>query len=158
MTPGATTPQLVRAMGRWTLTALVLNCILGSGIFGLPSAIARDIGPAAPWGYLLSAVSVAAIVGVFAELASQFRDTGGQYLYARVGLGRFAGIQIGWFSWLVRLTSAGAVTNLFVAYLGEFWPGATGTWSRAGVIVFIVGVLTIMNYRGVRSGARLSNF
>jgi len=31
---------LIRAMGRWTLTALVINSIIGSGIFGLPSVVA----------------------------------------------------------------------------------------------------------------------
>jgi amino acid transporter len=33
-------PGLIRAMGRWTLTALVINSIIGSGIFGLPSVVA----------------------------------------------------------------------------------------------------------------------
>src|SRR6266849_5029454 len=29
--------QLVRAIGRWSLAALVVNSIIGSGVFGLPS-------------------------------------------------------------------------------------------------------------------------
>lgn len=156
MPSGLLRPELARVMGRWTLTALVLNSIIGSGIFGLPSAIAGQIGPAAPWAYVIAAVAIGAIVAVFAELAAQFRDTGGQYLYARVALGRFAGIQIGWFSWLVRLTSAGAVANLFVVYLGEFWPESSTPWVRAALLAVIVGGLTAMNYRGVHGGARLA--
>ena len=47
--------KLVRAMGRWTLTALVINSIIGSGIFGLPDDVARLLGAAAPWAYLIGA-------------------------------------------------------------------------------------------------------
>jgi amino acid transporter len=31
----------VRSIGRWAMTALVINCIIGSGIFGLPSELTR---------------------------------------------------------------------------------------------------------------------
>ena len=34
-------PKLLRVIGRWTLTALVINCIIGSGIFGLPDDLDR---------------------------------------------------------------------------------------------------------------------
>src|SRR5881394_2591090 len=116
-----TKPQLVRAIGRWTLTALVLNSIIGSGIFGLPGAIAKLLGPAAPVCYIIGALAIGVLMAVFAEVSSQVRESGGQYLYARAALGGFAGIQIGWFFLLVRLTSGAAVLNLFVNYLGEFW-------------------------------------
>src|SRR5215208_3119436 len=111
--------DLVRAIGRWTLTALVVNCIIGSGIFGLPGDIARWVGSAAPWAYVIAAIGIGVIMAVHAELGSQFRDAGGPYLYAREAFGRFCGIQMGWFAWLVRLTSAAANANLFVIYLGE---------------------------------------
>ena len=47
--PAGSQPQLVRALGRWTLTALVVNGVIGSAIFGLPDDIVRLVGPAAPW-------------------------------------------------------------------------------------------------------------
>src|ERR1041384_1538510 len=78
---------LVRAIGRWTLTALVLNSIIGSGIFGLPAAIAKLLGPAAPVSYIVGALTVGVLMAVFAEVSSQFRESGGQYLYAREALG-----------------------------------------------------------------------
>lgn len=157
MTGEPSKPGLVRAIGRWSLTALVLNGIIGSGIFGLPGSIAKLLGPAAPWAYLFAAAGTGVIVAVFAELSSQYRETGGQYLYARDALGRFAGIQVGWFFWLARLTSGAAVASLFVIYLGEFWPGATSPLARAAVIAAIVGGLAVVNFRGVRAGAGLSN-
>lgn len=156
--PAPPSPALARAMGRGTLTALVINGIIGSAIFGLPATVGQLLGPAAPWAYLIAALAVGAIVAVFAELASQFRTSGGQYLWARVALGRHAGIQIGWFSWLVRLTTAAAVTNIFVTYLGEFWPGSAAPLARAAIIIAVIGGLTALNFRGVRQGAGITVF
>lgn len=156
--PAPAQPELLRAIGRWALTALVLNSVIGSGIFGLPGAIARLLGPAAPMAYVLGALAIGVITIVFAEVSSQFRQAGGQYLYAREALGRFAGIQIGWFFLLVRTTSGAAVLNLFVNYLGEFWPAATTPLARAGVMTALVGGFAFINYRGVRAGAGLSTF
>lgn len=151
-------PQLLRALGRWTLVALVINGVIGSGIFGLPDDVAREVGSNAPWAYLLASIGVAALMGVYAELGSQYRDAGGSYLWARDAFGRHAGIQMGWFVWLTRLTSAAANANLFVIYLGEFWPGSTHPVTRAVLLVTLLGGLTALNYRGVQSGARVSNF
>jgi amino acid transporter len=153
----APAPTLVRVIGRWTLTALVINVIIGSGIFGLPGDVARLVGSAAPWAYLIAAVGIGTVMAVHAELASQFREAGGPYLYAREAFGRFAGIQIGWVAWLTRLTAAAANANLFVIYLGEFWPAATTPVPRALVLAGLIGGLTAVNYIGVSAGARLSN-
>jgi amino acid transporter len=150
--------ELVRAIGRWTLAALVLNTIIGSGIFGLPDDVARLVGRAAPWAYLIAAAGIGVIMAVFAEVASQFHQAGGPYLYARAAFGKFAGMQMGWFAWLVRLTSAAANSNLFVVYLGEFWPGATTPLPRALILTTLIGFLAVVNVRGVSAGAQLSNF
>ena len=146
---------LVRAIGRWGLTALVLNSIIGSGIFGLPSLVAGLLGDRGPWAYLIATLGIGAIMACFAEVASQFREAGGPYLYAREAMGRFAGIQIGWQAWLVRLTSAAANANLFVIYLGEFWPQAGQPVPRAVVLTLLIGMLAAINVRGVSGGAHL---
>jgi amino acid transporter len=150
-------PALVRALGRWTLTALVINGVIGSGIFGLPDDIARDLGPLALWAYALAALGVGALMGVYAELGSRYPEAGGSYLWARDAFGRFAGIEMGWFVWLTRLASAAAAANLFTVYLGEFWPASTQPAVRAAVLVALVGGLAFVNYRGVRAGAQVSN-
>jgi amino acid transporter len=64
---------------------------------------------------------------------------------------------MGWLLWLVRLSAAAAAANLFVIYLAEFWPGAKQPLARALVLTTLVGVLAAINYRGVKSGARMSN-
>lgn len=158
MTAPVADSGLPRVIGRWTLTALVVNAIIGSGIFGLPDDIALHLGAAAPLAYVLAALGIGVVMACFAEVASQFRGTGGPYLYARAAFGRFAGVQMGWFAWLVRVTSAAANASLFVVYLGEVWPAATDPGPRAAILVALLGFLTIVNVRGVKGGARVSNF
>ena len=68
---------------------------------------------------------MALVVAAFAEVASRFSRAGGTYLYARMAFGRFAGIEMAWLTYLVRLTAAATNANLFVIYLAEFWPRAT---------------------------------
>jgi basic amino acid/polyamine antiporter, APA family len=148
---------LVRAMGRWTLTALVVNSIVGSGIFGLPSIVARDLGRWSPLGYLIAAISVAVIMACFAEVASQFGESGGPYLYAREAFGSFLGIETGWLLWLVRVTAAAAAANLFTNYLAGFWPHAKEPLPRLAALTILIGFLAFVNYRGVKSGAVASN-
>lgn len=144
-------------MGRWTVVALVINSIIGSGIFGLPSLLWKYVGGAAPWAYLLAGAGIGVIMACFAEVASRFTEAGGPYLYARAAFGRFLGIEMGWLLWLVRLSAAAAGANLFVIYLAEFWPGAKQPLARALVLTALLGVLAAINYRGVKSGARMSN-
>lgn len=155
--PDETPRTLVRAMGRWTLTALVINSIIASGIFGLPDDVARLVGGAAPWAYLLGAAGAAIIITVFAELASQFRDSGGPYRYAREAFGPLVGIQTGWFALLARVAAAAAIANIFVSYLGEFWSAVTAPTPRAVVLVATFTTLVVVNIRGVRQGSGLSN-
>ena len=156
--PAAGTTGLVRVIGRWTLTALVINGIIGAGIFGLPDDIARRLGAAAPFAYLFAALGIGVVMACFAEVSSQFREAGGPYLYARVAFGRLAGVQTGWFAWLVRLTSGAAIADLFVVYLGEFWPGATDPLPRAVILIALLAFLAAVNVRGVKVGASVSNF
>ncbi|MCU1341109.1 MAG: hypothetical protein JWN92_532 [Candidatus Acidoferrum typicum] len=144
-------------MGRWALTALVINSIVGSGIFGLPSLVAGYVGRWSPLAYLLAAVIVAIIMGCFAEVASRFGESGGPYLYALVAFGRFVGIGTAWLLWLVRLTAAAAAGNLFTIYLAEFWPDVSKTVVRLAVLSILIGLLAFVNYRGVKSGAAVSN-
>jgi APA family basic amino acid/polyamine antiporter len=149
--------ELVRALGRWSLVALVLNSIIGSGIFGLPSVIAGLLGGAAPFAYLGAAVGIGVVMACFAEVASRFREAGGPYLYARVTFGRFAGIEVAWLTWLARLTAAAGNANLFVIYLAEFWPQAKEPLPRLLILTLLLGLLAAVNYYGVSAGARLSN-
>jgi basic amino acid/polyamine antiporter, APA family len=148
---------LIRAIGRWSLVALVINSIIGSGIFGLPSAVAGLIGNYSPYAVLAAGAGMSVIMGCFAEVASRFQQAGGPYLYARVAFGRFMGIQTAWMLWLGQVAAPAANANLFVIYLSEFWPHAKDPLPRALILTALVGLLTFINIRGVRGGTEISN-
>jgi APA family basic amino acid/polyamine antiporter len=150
--------ELLRAIGRWSLTALVINSIIGSGVFGLPSTVAGHLGKLSPLAVLLAGVGMAVIFGCFAEVASHFQQAGGPYLYARAAFGRGMGIQMAWMLFLGQVAAPAANANLFVIYLGEFWPHARDPQPRALILTLLVGALALVNVRGVRAGAQVSNF
>jgi basic amino acid/polyamine antiporter, APA family len=150
-------PELVRSIGRWALAGLVINGVIGSAIFGMPSLVSGLLGRAAPWAWVIAAVLIGIVIACFAEVASRFREAGGPYLYVRATFGRFLGIQTGWMAYLARLTASAGVANLFVIYLGEFWSGFGGRVVGTAVLALLLGTLATVNYRGVGQGSRVSS-
>jgi amino acid transporter len=143
-------PPLVRAIGRWDLTAAVVNGVIGSAIFGMPAAIAARTGAWSPLAYLAAALGVLAIVLCFAEVASRFRDPGGPYLYCREAFGPFVGFQAGWLTFWVRVASLAANLDVFVLYLAQLVPAAGLPVGRALTMTLVVALITAVNLRGVR--------
>ncbi len=78
-------------------------------------------------------------------------------MYAREAFGRLVGIEIGWMFWLVRITAPAANANLFVSYIGEFWPSAGNALPRLLMLTLLIGGLALINYRDVRAGTQTSN-
>jgi amino acid transporter len=154
-----TSPQtgLVRAIGRWSLAALAVNSIIGSGIFGLPATVAGLLGKRSVVAVLIAGAAMGVIMACFAEVASQFSEAGGPYLYARAAFGRLTGILVGWMLYLAQTAAPAANANLFVIYLAEFWPAAKEPWPRFVTLTLLVGVLALINARGARQGAAVSN-
>ena len=148
---------LVRTIGRWSLAALMVNTMVGASIFGVPALLAARLGKWSPLGFLAAFAVIAIIAACMAEVASQFQDAGGPYLYTRAAFGRFLAIQNGWLTWLTRIAAVSAVANLFITYLAEFFPGVTKPFARAGVLILLIGFLAAVNYRGVAAGNQLSN-
>ena len=146
---------LVRAIGRWSLLALTVNSVIGSGIFGLPATIAGLLGRQSVAAVLVAGAAIGIIMVCFAEVASQFSRAGGPYLYARAVFGRLTGIMVGWTFYLAQAAAPAANANLFVIYLVEFWPGAKA--ARLWILTILVGLLAIINILGVRQGTRASN-
>ena len=61
--PPLNQPGLFRAIGRWSLVALIVNSIIGSGLFGLPGVIAGTLGKASPWAVLVAGAVVGVVMG-----------------------------------------------------------------------------------------------
>ena len=151
-------PNLARAIGRWSLLALMVNLTIGAGIFGLPAAAAGILGRQSPFAYLIAAAGMAVIAACVAEVGSRFQQTGGPYLYAKVAFGRFMGLLTGWLLWLTRVSSAAAVANVFIDYLSGLWPQAKEPFTRIAIITIVVSGLALINIRGVKMGTQVSNF
>ena len=135
----------------------MINAIVGSSVFGLPSVIAGRLGSVSPLAWVFAALGSGVIMVCFAEVASRFTEAGGPYLYARVAFGRLVGIEMGWLLYLARVTAAATNANLMVILLGGFWPEATGPVESRVVLAIVIGGLTAINYRGVGFGAAASN-
>jgi amino acid transporter len=150
--------NLIRGISRLDLTAIVINTIIGAGIFGLPAKVTALIGVYSLLAFVFCAVIIALIVLCFAEVGSRFETTGGSYLYARKAFGSFTAFEVGWLYWIARVATAAANTNLLVSYLAFFVPVASSTFGRAATIAIVTAGLTAINYLGVRQSARATNF
>ncbi len=146
-------PTLIRAIGRWALTAAVINSVVGSGVFGLPSTLAGFAGEWSPLTVLIAGVGILVIVLCFAEVGSRFDEPGGPYLYTRKAFGPAVGFQIGWLHIWTRLISAAAVLNVLSAYIAPLIPWAGTPTGRASVMIFTMTLVTVVNVIGVRQAS-----
>lgn len=117
-------------LGVWLLTALVVGNMVGSGIFMLPSSLAKV---ASPGGTLLAwAVTGAGVLMlalVFGNLATRKPDlAGGIQLYAKSLFKEgsessvFAGYSVAWGYWVANWTGNVAIITTFASYLSTFFP------------------------------------
>jgi APA family basic amino acid/polyamine antiporter len=150
---GATRPSLIRAIGRWSLTAGVINAVIGSGIFGLPSAVANLVGAWSPIAVLVAGCSIFIIILCMAEVGSRYEKSGGPYLYTREAFGPAVGFQIGWLQIWTRFFSGAAALNILVAYLGLLVPQAATSLGRVLTMTAGMVLVTAINIRGVRGAA-----
>ena len=148
---------LHRALGRWDLTAIGINQVIGSAIFLMPSTVAAQIGNWSPLAFVLAGLVSLLVALCFAEVASRFEDTGGPYLYTRAAFGRFIGFEVGWMQWVTRVTSYASVINGIALAVGFYWQGATSGLGRVMVIVSVMVFLAVVNVRGIRQTSWVVN-
>lgn len=144
---------LVRAIGRWSLTATIVNSVIGSGIFGMPAAVAALVGAGSPLAVLAAGAGIFLIVLCFAEVASRFEDAGGPYLYTRTAFGSAVGFHVGWLQVWTRLLSGAAVLNVLVSYFALVVPAAGTPAGRVVTMVVGMTLVTAVNVVGVRQAA-----
>src|SRR5437764_8726276 len=149
---------LIRGIRRWDFVALVVNAIIGAGIFGLPAKVYGLIGSYSLIAFIVCALVVLLIILCFAEVGSRFDATGGPYLYAREAFGSVVGFEVGWLQWLARITAFAANSNLLVEYLSLFWPGAVSEPWRSLIIAGVTATLTAINIVGVLNATVFGNF
>jgi amino acid transporter len=149
--------ELRRALGRWDLTAIGVNQVIGSAIFLLPADVARLVGPWGPLAFLAVGLLSLCIALCFAEVGSRFDRTGGPYLPARAAFGRFIGFEIGWMMWFTRVSSQASVANGLALALAFYWPMLADGLARAALITVVTVILTWINIRGVKQSSVVVN-
>lgn len=148
---------LSREIRKWDLVALLVNVTVGAGILKLPADVQRLVGNYSLLAFIVCAVIIGLIALCFAEVGSRFSGTGGPYLYARETFGPTSAFLVGWLMWLTRLAGFATLIQVFISYLGYFWPQAQVGLTRTVIITFLVLVLTAINLIGVKESARTSD-
>src|SRR6516225_1959059 len=166
---------LLRQLGFFSATALVISNMVGSGIFGFTGFMAGDLGSAslilACWG----AGALFAFCGAlsYSELAINFPRSGGEYVYLTNALGPEWGFMTGWVSFFAGFSAPIAAAALtFADYLGYFFPAlkqsnaalviGSGAFSlRLGggqlVASSLIAAFTMLNCFGIGRAAGVQN-
>ncbi len=162
---------LVKGLGLMDSTTLVVGSMIGSGIFIVAADISRQVN--SPGLLLMTWVATAALTLIaalsYGELAAAMPQAGGQYVYLRESFGPLSGFLYGWTLFLVIQTGTiAAVAVAFAKFAGVFVPwisaqnhligtGKVGLTTQQLVACAIVGLISVVNMRGIRTGAMVQN-
>ena len=146
--------SLRRDIGFFGASFLVLNAMIGAGIFALPGKVAVNAGLLSPWLFLVVGVLFLSVVLTFAELASYYDRTGGPVIYATDAFGPLVGFSTGWVIYLARMTAFAANANVMATYLGSLSEIFATDIARGTIISLVTIGLTWANLLGVRDGVR----
>lgn len=151
---------LKRELGKWDLTAIGVNQVIGGAVFLMAAPLAAQIGA---WsGIAVAMVGVLSLLIAlnFAEAGSRFEGTGGAYLYTRAAFGRFFSFEVGWMMWVTRVASWASVVNGLTTALAYYWPelGANQPGlAREAVITGVILTLMTINVIGIKQSAWVVN-
>ena len=145
---------LLRAIGTLALTAAVINSIVGGGIFRMPSALATQMGAAAPLALVAGALAIVPIALCFAAVGSRVQVTGGPYSYLAATFGPFAGFVGGALLWISNVASSAGVAAALSVQVANLVPALAPPLPRALLLTAVYGSLLALNAFGVRLGAR----
>lgn len=167
----AATPGLMRGLGLWSATAIVIGDTIGTGVFLVSSDMARTVGSTA---LVFAAWIVGGLIVLFgafcyAELGAAFPKAGGAYVYLEHGLGPLWGFLFGWMSsFLERPVAMATLAAGCLRFIGFLLPAValplavghvgryafTLTMAQPLAAAVIVGI-TAINYLSVRMGGAI---
>lgn len=156
--PAATgNARLVRGLGTWSATAVLVSSVIGSSIFRLPGAVAREAGTPGAFLALWLLGGLIALSGALslAELAAAFPRTGGMYVFLRETYGRSSAFLFGWAMLVVNPAAYAFVAMVFAESLVSLVPALGGEERTLAGLSLIL--LVAINIRPVRLGAVIVN-
>src|SRR5690554_5281949 len=138
---------LARSLGLGGAVVIGLGSMIGAGVFSVFAPAAQSAGSGLLIALVIAAIVAACNATSSAQLAAQYPQSGGTYVYGRERLGPWWGFLAGWSFLIGKTASCAAMAMTFAAYL------APDEWERP---VAIAGVLAIalVNYLGVTRTAR----
>jgi len=144
---------LLRRLGLFDATMLVMGGIVGSGIFVNPAVVAQQVHtPALILGAWVFGGAIA-LLGAFlyAELAARRPQVGGQYAYIREAMHPALAFCYGW--GLLLVTQSGGMAAVAVTFARYLSILAGTVMSERVVAVAVLALLTLINCVGVRAGS-----
>ncbi len=142
--------ETTKPLGFWSCWSLVVGCMIGSGVFMLPTLLA-PYGLLSFGGWVLAGAGSIALALVFGRLASRTVCNGGPYAYTREAFGDFTGFMMAWNYWISYWMGIPVVAIAFVGYLGVFFPALNGSAvAQAGAALALIAAVTFINIRGLR--------
>jgi amino acid transporter len=147
-----------RQLGFFDAVCMMVGIVIGVGIYESPPRVAANVSD--PTALLLAWAlgGVLAFIGAlcYAELATAYPRSGGDYVYLSRAYGSWVGFLYGWAELLViRTGSIAAMSFVFSDYMTRIAP--LGPRSSVVYAVCIVGLLSLVNVRGVREGTWTQN-
>jgi basic amino acid/polyamine antiporter, APA family len=170
-----TAPGLLRQLGFFSATALVISNMVGTGIFATPGLMAGDLGSA--W-WILACWMVGGLFAFagalsYSELGVNFPSSGGEYVYLTQAFGPEWGFMTGWVSFFAGFSAPIATAALaFSDYLAYLFPSLSHTHAsltigsgafslRLGpgqaMACSLIAMFTILNCFGVGRTAKVQN-
>ncbi|MBU6153724.1 MAG: APC family permease [Bdellovibrionales bacterium] len=146
-------PELIRGIGLIGLMASVFNCTVGGGIFKLPSSVYSIVGDLSPLVYVICFLVMSLVAGVFVQVGSRIRSSGGAYAYVQPVLGPFPGFISGVLLWALATLAMASVASAYSSFVAALFPVFSSDLSRKFVVVFTLFGLGALNIRGVKTGA-----
>lgn len=157
-TTDTTEDRLPRNLGLWSAAAVLIGTTIGSGIFRVPSEVARDVGQAGPMLLVWVLGGLVTLTGALsiAEMAAAFPRSGGIFAYILESEGRFWAFLYGWSELtVIRASAIGGIALIFAKYLGQFIALTERQESHlAAIVIVLIGLL---NYLGISYASVLMN-
>ncbi len=142
-----------KGIGRWQGAALMATTLLGTGVFILPQMTVEVAGPWALLAWLLLTLAVLPLAFTFGLLASRFPHATGPAHFAALAFGELTGRVLGLMFLLVVPLGASAALMITFEFIAPLLPEAQH-W-RLPVELSLLGLLWLLNYRGLQLSARL---